>query len=63
MGAFDVPLDVLAFDHSRVGPVAADRVETSTEFTLGVAPDRVSLVRGENRSAGRPSVERGVERW
>ena len=62
MGAFDVPLGVLAFDHSGVGPAAADRVETSAEFTLGVAPDWVSLVRGKNRAAGRPSVERCVER-
>ncbi len=62
MGAFDVPLDVLAFDDSGVGSWAAAWVESSAEFTLGVAPDWVSLVRGKNRAAGRPSVERCVER-
>ena len=37
-GSFDVPSDVLAFDESRVGSSAADRVEALQETGDGVAP-------------------------
>ena len=37
-GSFEVPLDVLAFDESRVGSSAADRVETSQESGDDIAP-------------------------
>lgn len=63
MGAFDVPFGVLPFDHTRVGTRAASPVEALAEFSSGVDPDQVRLVRGKNRAAVRPSVERCVELW
>jgi hypothetical protein len=48
-GAFDVPLDVFAFDESRVGASASGWVQSAAEQHDGVAPAVISELRGENR--------------
>ena len=56
-GAFDVPAGHLAFDHTRVRSVAADRVEAATQQHKGVGPAVVTAQRGENRAPVRASGE------
>jgi len=61
-GGFDVPLDVLAFDETRVAAMAAERVESLAEQHDGVTPAAISALRGKNRAPLRWSGERCVTR-
>ena len=50
-GSFDVPFGVLAFDHSRAGPVSTFRVQPAQELDDRTFPSRViCALRGENRA-------------
>ena len=59
VGAFDVPLGHLAFDHTRCRPRASGGVESSEQSAQEDEPAGAVacvLVRGKNRPGGRESV-------
>ena len=53
-----MPLDVLALDEPRVGPVASGGVEAPAEQRDGMSPSALSALRGKNRAPRRSSGER-----
>ena len=57
VGAFDVPFGHFAFDDVRVGSLSAGGVESPAEFSYGVGPAAVRVVRGKSRPRGRWSGE------